>query len=122
VSPANNRPDVDDVILIITDGEPYGNVDNIIEETVKNANIAKEKNIKIVAAAVGNEGVRKTFKPTIDRIATSDKLVVEADFNSIDKIRPMLISKTCSKPGTYIDISHLVGIFVFGTGDGCIKK
>ena len=96
-SPANNRPDADDVVLIITDGEPYG-IDNILEETMKNVDITKDNDIKIVAAAVGNEDMRNKFRSTLQSIATSPELVVEADFTSIDQIRPMLVQKTCSKP------------------------
>ena len=68
---------------------------------MKNVDITKDKNIKIVAAAVGNKEMRNKFRSTLQSIASSPELVVEADFASIDQIRPMLVQKTCSKPGMH---------------------
>ena len=96
-NPENNRPDVGDVVVIITDGDPYG-IDNIIEETMKNVNVLKARKIMVVGVAVGNTKMREEFKPKLERIATSKDLVVETDFDSINKIRSMLIEKACSKP------------------------
>ncbi len=96
-SPKNNRPDKDDVVVIITDGDPWG-IDNILEETIKNANLIKEKEIVIVGAAVGSEEMRKKFRPKLDAMATSAAHVVEADYKDINSIRSKLIENTCMKP------------------------
>ena len=49
-NPSNNRPDVDDVVVTITDGEPRGR-SNTLQLTKEYANDLKEKGILIVGAA-----------------------------------------------------------------------
>ena len=96
-SPKNNRPDIDDVVAIITDGNPWG-VENVLEKTMKNANLIKEKGIVIVGAAVGSEAMRAQFRPKLEAMATSAEYVVQADYKDIDTIRSKLIENTCMKP------------------------
>lgn len=99
-NPRNNRLGVQDVVVIITDGDPYaGNIDNVLEKTMANASVIKEKGIQIVGAAVGNEAMRAKLRPKLEAMATSAEFVVEADFKDIKTIRSMLISKTCRIPG-----------------------
>ena len=98
-SPKNNRPDIDDVVAIITDGNPWGVVD-ILNKTMKNANLIKEKGIVIVGAAVGSEEMRAKFRPNLEAMATSPGHVVQADYKNINTIRSRLIENTCLKPAS----------------------
>mgnify|MGYP002804300846 CR=1 FL=1 len=97
MNPKNNRPDVPDVVVIITDGNPWG-IDNILNITIKKANLIKEKGIEIVGAAVGSKGVRNEFKPKLEKMVTSPEHIVEADYKDINSIRSKLIENTCKSP------------------------
>jgi hypothetical protein len=96
-SPKNNRPDVDDIVVIITDGNPWG-IENILNITIEKANLIKEKGIEIVGAAVGSQSVRNIFKPKLEKMVTSPEHIVEADYKDIDSIRSKLIENTCKIP------------------------
>ena len=96
-NPNNNRPDVPDVVVIITDGNPWG-IENILNITINKANLIKEKGIEIVGAAVGSKEVRNEFKPKLEKMVTSPEHIVEADYKDINSIRSKLIENTCKKP------------------------
>ena len=98
-NPSNNRPDVDDVVVIITDGEPRGR-SNTLQLTKEYANDLKEKGILIVGAAVGPD--RRKFKHILEELATSSKYVLDADFNQMDDILAKLVASSCIKPSTKI--------------------
>ena len=95
-NPSNNRPGVDDVVVIITDGEPRGRR-NTLQMTKQYANDLKEKGVLVVAAAVGPD--RKNFRHILDELATSTNYVLEADFTQMDGILAKLVASSCIKPG-----------------------
>ncbi|XP_028411883.1 collagen alpha-1(VII) chain-like [Dendronephthya gigantea] len=93
-NPRNNRPDIDDVVVIITDGNPWG-VEGVLAKTIANASRIKAKGIEIVGAAVGSPEMRDRFKANLIRMSTSEEHVVETDYKDIDTIRSKLIQTTC---------------------------
>ena len=95
-NPSNNRPDVEDVVVIITDGEPRGRRDTL-EMTKKYAKELKDKGVLVVAAAVGPD--RRKFKHILEELATSPEMVLEADFEHMDGILAKLVASSCMKPG-----------------------
>ena len=52
-SPLNYRSNYDDVILLITDGEPYG-VANVKQLAIAEAQKIKDKGVLVVGLGVGN--------------------------------------------------------------------
>ena len=95
-SPRNNRPDVDDVVIIITDGEPRGKW-NSKEVALRYAGLLKDKGVLIVGAAVGPN--RKKFKHILEQLATSKRYTLDADFQNMDAILGKLVESSCIKPG-----------------------
>lgn len=95
-NPRNNRPNVDDVIVLITDGAPHGR-HNTKDEAIKYAGMLKDKSVLVVGAAVGSN--RNKFKEILKKLATSDKYVLEADFKEMDEILAKLVASSCIKPG-----------------------
>ena len=94
-NPSNHRPNVDDVVIIITDGEPRGKR-NTPQKTREYANELKDKGILVVGAAVGPD--RKKFVHILEELATSPKHVLEADFEQMDDILAKLVASSCIKP------------------------
>ena len=86
---------MDDVVVIITDGEPRGRR-NTLQMTKQYANDLKEKGVLVVAAAVGPD--RKNFRHILDELATSTDYVLEADFTQMDGILAKLVASSCIKP------------------------
>ena len=103
-NPSNNRPDVDDVVVIITDGAPRGRR-NTLQMTKQNANELKEKGVLVVAAAVGPK--RENFKHILQELATSPKYVLKADFKDMDGILANLVASSCIKPGKIICLTFV---------------
>ena len=97
-SPRNNRPNVDDVIVLITDGEPRGKR-NTPELTKQYAQDLKDREILLVAAAVGPQSERKEFKELLEGLATSPDYFLKAQFDKMDAILGTLVAKSCIKPG-----------------------
>lgn len=91
------RPDVEDVIVLITDGEPLGK-SNTEELTKQYAQDLKESNILIVAAGVGEKSKTAKFRGVLMELATSQDFFIEAQFDQMDKILKHLVEK-CIKPG-----------------------
>lgn len=88
----NARPQVADVILIMTDGEPTGpyNVKKIAYDTAK---ALKNKDVLIVGVAIGRYSAR--FKHVIENIATNPEYTFDVQFHHIDNILNRLVDKSC---------------------------
>ena len=52
-SPKNHRRNFDDVILLITDGDPHG-VSNVVKYTLDEAQKVKDRGVLVVGLGVGN--------------------------------------------------------------------
>ena len=89
---------MDDVIVLITDGEPVG-MWNIKQLAMDYAQDLKNRNILIVAAGVGKKSEQQEFQDVLANLATSEDFVVKAQFDKLDSILDKLISKSCIKPG-----------------------
>ena len=110
-NPENDRDDVEDVILLFTDGRPEPKT---VEETVneikkanKYANILKkQKNIKIVGVAAGKAKQIKTFIGNIKEWATHPSLVVETGLQelkikeNVKNLVDNLVNPLCRPPPT----------------------
>ena len=83
---------MEDVILIITDGRP-----SKLSDTLKKAQLLKDKDILIVGAAIGPH--RNQFMHQLKEIASGEDYVVKADFDKLDDIIGTLIAKSCVLPG-----------------------
>ncbi len=81
-SPSNHRGDVDDVILLFTDGNPNP-TDTQMPLANKYAKILKSRNVTIVGLAAGVPDDVVKFKHNIQRWATSPQLVFEAELNNL---------------------------------------
>ena len=98
--PANFRPDVDDAIVLLTDGEPTGK-SNTKQLTMEYAQELKEKNILIVAAGVGHQSDNAEFQEVLSELATSSDFFVKAKFDEMNNILNKLVAKSCIKPGRF---------------------
>ncbi|XP_046864510.1 uncharacterized protein LOC124458761 isoform X3 [Xenia sp. Carnegie-2017] len=101
-SPLNNRPNIADVVLLITDGEPRGRkVGDELKDAYKYSSAIKDKDILIVGVAVGDPSIVKKFKPVIKKMSTSEKTTFDSKFDSLDKILSQIVDASCTpfKPG-----------------------
>ena len=82
-SPRNDRENVEDVILLFTDGKPEANDPKAeIAEADKYSKILKnEKNIKIIGVAAGNVS---SYRSNIQGWASSPNLVFETGLKKLD--------------------------------------
>ena len=93
-SPFNYRDDVDDVVLLFTDGRPKPE-DEQTRKANENADILKTRNITIIGLAVRVPGKVEEFKPNIERWATSPQLVFEAKIDNLDNVISKLVKASC---------------------------
>ena len=96
--PENFRTDVNDTILLITDGEPNSNT---MEYTKQYAKELKDKNILIVTTGVGSKSENETFQKVLIELATSQDFFVKAKFDKLDDILETLVARSCVEPGTW---------------------
>ena len=95
-SPANYRPNVDDVIVLITDGVPNGLAD-AENRTMKYAQKLKDRNIVIITVGVGS--LAKRYEHVLIDLATSDdRFVYVTGFHMLEDLLDKLVTKSC-KPG-----------------------
>ena len=98
-SPENFRTDVNDAILLITDGEPNGNK-TTMEHTKQYAKELKDKNIRIVTAGVGRKSENETFQKVLIELGTTKDFYFKATFDKLDDILEKLVKRSCVEPGT----------------------
>jgi glutaredoxin-related protein len=95
-SPFNHRDDVDDVVLLFTDGRPKPE-DEQTAMANKFAQILKNRNVTIIGLAVRVPGKVEEFKPNIERWATSPQLVYEAKIDNLDNVISKLVQASCNE-------------------------
>lgn len=85
ISPLNHRPDIDDVILLVTDGEPRGSR-NTKADTLAEAEYLKAKGVRIIGVRLAHYPVHSDF---IKNVSTDDQSI-ETTFddigNTVDRI------------------------------------
>ena len=102
VSPLNARPNVADVAILMTDGEPRGRRKNDqLNLALKYSSSLKNKSILIVGIAVGYPSIVKKFYQVILTMATSRSTMFNSEFDDLDKILNQLVDASCTpfKPG-----------------------
>ncbi|CAB4007900.1 Hypothetical predicted protein [Paramuricea clavata] len=75
-SPLNHRSEYDDVIILLTDGEPFG-VRNVMQKTIAQAKILKRRGVPIIGLGVGSVNMatlRKISSPGEAVLATFDNI------------------------------------------------
>ena len=97
-NPKNHRSDIDDVVVLITDGEPFGRRDTL-NEAIRYANMLKKKNVRLITAGAGSKSEKPEFIKILKELATSPQFFLKAKFDEMDKISSKLIANTCVKPG-----------------------
>ena len=110
-SPGNYRPDVTDVVLIFTDGEPIRrrNEDKFGDKyrssrygegllAKDRAQSLREKDVTVVGLAVGTEVTLSRFRDDIKEWTTEGKYF-ETNKDSLQSIMDELISASCIDPG-----------------------
>jgi hypothetical protein len=110
-SPGNYRPDVTDVVLIFTDGEPirrrgedkFGDKYNSRRYgegllAKDRAQSLREKDVTVVGLAVGTEVTLSRFRDDIKEWTTEGKYF-ETNKDSLQNIMNELISASCIDPG-----------------------
>ena len=110
-SPGNYRPDVSDVTLIFTDGEPWRRGgEDIFGDKYKSsrygegllakdrAQSLREKYVTVVGLAVGTEFTSSRFRDDIKEWTTEGKYF-ETNKDSLQNIMNELISASCIDPG-----------------------
>ena len=102
---------MDDVIVLITDGEPVGEWNTKLL-AMDYAQDLKNRNILIVAAGVGEKSEQQEFQDVLANLATSEDFVVKAQFDKLDDILDKLVAKSCIKPGRcfFAIVSFLVDL------------
>ena len=105
-NPYNNRPGVEDVVILFTDGRPNAH-DGTRKETKRAlAELAKlrEKKIQIIGIAIGEKAEKgKNLRDAIkflEQAVSSPDLLFEADKSKMNAIMDTLIAASCKvKPG-----------------------
>ena len=94
-SPSNARNTVEDVILLLTDGEPHSPHGNDGERKIveTETNKLKEKDVTIVGVAVGIPAQIKTFKKYIKTWVTDSSGVAETSWDTLEKDVDKLVNK-----------------------------
>ena len=90
---------MDDVILLITDGEPLGSPSTTLPLTKQYAKDLKDRGIVLFTAGVGPQSKEKKFRDLLERLATSPDYFFGAMLNEMDEILEKMISKSCIEPG-----------------------
>ena len=84
-SPANFRPDVDDVIVLLTDGEPRGKRDTP-KLTMQYGQELKDRNISMVVAGVGRESEKPKFQQVhVDRPCQFSRLLRQSSIRKDER-------------------------------------
>ncbi|XP_028404264.1 uncharacterized protein LOC114526919 [Dendronephthya gigantea] len=117
-NPENYRADVEDVILLFTDGAPNPdytgyrsqrlqkqNQKRIADETAEKL---KNNSVLIVGLAAGQPDKVAKFKPFLENWATSPDLVFEAQLDKLDKVLNELVDASCM-PITPAQICNCAG-------------
>lgn len=88
-----DRSNAPNIAIVITDGESTYDKDKTIPE----ANIARQKNIIVIAIGIGSQ----TSQIELEGIANkpSSKFVQQADFNTLDSIRRTVVDAACTAVG-----------------------
>lgn len=97
-SPANYRPDAEDGIVLITDGEPRGKR-NTMQLTKQQAQNLKNENVSIVVVGAGRQSENPRFQRTLMDLATSPDYFVISRFDELDDILDKLVTQSCIKSG-----------------------
>ena len=89
---------MDDVVVLITDGEPLGNqfTKSLTKEYAEDL---KDREVFLVTAGVGPESKKKEFRDYLENLATSPGYFFKAMFSEMDEILEKLVNKSCTKPG-----------------------
>ena len=112
-SPKNHRPDVDDVVLLFTDGEPVRRTSQQwkprpedkfgfkSEKAMADFYSTKLKNngVTVVGLAAGSQSQLDIFYDDIKGWTTSDKLMFRADLSNLDNVLSKLVKASCVGPG-----------------------
>lgn len=101
-SPLNARPNIADVVLLITDGKPNGRKKCCeLEDALRHTSSMKNRSILIVGIAMGQPKIRKQFNDTLLKMVTSSSTLFNSDFIDLDKILDQLVDASCTpfKPG-----------------------
>ena len=95
-SPFNYRGDVDDVILLFTDGNPNPE-DEQTSKANKYSKILKTRNVTIAGLAAGVPDEVEKFKHNIKKWTTSPQLVFEAELGQLDTVISKLVKASCEE-------------------------
>lgn len=95
-NPLNHRKDIDDVVLLFTDGEPRARKRKWIREQYEMAGKYSAelmaRNVSIVALAVGEEAKKPEFKKNI---ASWSTYMFTSGFKDLNKVLDKIIKKSC---------------------------
>lgn len=97
-SPLNFRRDVNDVIVLITDGVPRGkrNSSPLAKQYAKDL---KNRKVLIVTAGVGRQSENANFQRVLMDLATSPDFFIKASFNQLGGVVDKVVEMSCIKPG-----------------------
>ena len=104
----NHRPEIADVILLLTDGEPRAKKNTLItvQENLAeacSASLKDDKGVKIIGLAVGSPQVLSRFLHFIEKWSSKDS-VFSARKDELDNVLDGLVAKTCIDPGMFPDM------------------
>ena len=107
-SPINHRPGIDDIILLVTDGEPvaYGRSEfTVVDDTLVEADKLKAKGVRIVGVRIARVYVDLTV---LKQIAT-DGQTLETTFDDIGNTIDKIVEGFC--PQTTTGMISLIPLF-----------
>ena len=92
----NHRSRYDDVIILLTDGEPHG-VSNVKQKTIAQAKILKDRGVLIIGLGVGSVNMA-----TLRAISSPGEAVL-ATFDNIHTKLERLVAGSC-QPGAALSM------------------
>ncbi|XP_028411875.1 uncharacterized protein LOC114534612 [Dendronephthya gigantea] len=95
-NPLNHRTEIDDVILLFTDGEPRARTNALIKEQYEMADeysaSLMARNVSIIALAVGKEAEKPEFRKNIK--SWSNHMFTSA-FDKLDDVLAKIVDESC---------------------------
>jgi hypothetical protein len=98
----NHRPEIADVILLFTDGEPRASKNYLIAEQEQLADDSSEalksRDVKVIGLAIGKQTVLDRFLPHIEKWSSPGS-VFTTEFSEMNNVLDQLVADTCKPAG-----------------------
>lgn len=93
----DDRPEVEDILIVFTDGATRDQ-----SVAIKHADLMKARKVHIIGIAAGPK--RLEFKPQVEEIASSPEDVFMVEFDQLENLIFQLVNRVCKAPPSKFSI------------------